>query len=478
MSQQESTSQHGRQNIQASTWAVLLIFFAGFCVLIATVGFWGWRFYADATDPELGSVALKYVDTGVLIQQPDRTVPQEMTEATGRPAGCPTDTKVCMFFSEGQHLIGRRGAGYGPVAALKLPDSSLINLHTQPAGFDLALRRYRVSRWTKDRQDVVVEQLAGYARYDLANNQPYKNVTFAVLVGNAKLSLALGGSYSIDVPRSESGEPRGRLVTDAPISFEISVRRGTALIESHGQSLSLRPGDKVQVAVDGSFVEQNGSPFQAAQWELIADGDFSQFTTPDYNTPGKSTTWNIRSYAPTPVYPGDFSVVQTCPPEKPFCSGHEQIRYGQFHREAGDGKPFYTGIDNPVDIDVSEYTSSLVFHLEASIIKQSVKNTGERGTDCPIFVEITYKQKSPTDSDQFYRMCVFAAEDDEIVRDATSRIDYRQISRFGTYPIEVDLRTLDQPLRDAWYISNVRIEARGHDYISQVTRVSLIGKMR
>ena len=480
MSQPVPSYTNSRQrNVQASAWYVVMAFFAVFCALVATMGYFGWRFYTNATIPVDTSLVLKYVATGVLEWPPGRSVPQEMTKPAVVPQSCPPGNQnYCDFFSEGQRLVGQRGAGYGQVAALKLPDNSLINLHTQPNGFDITLKKYQVSRWTNEKQDVIFEQKAGYARYDLAENQPYRHVSFKVNVQGVVINFAPGGSYSVAVPRTENGEPRGRLVTDAPILVEVAVRSGSATIASGGVIATPRPGEKVQVALDGSFVKQGSDIYPDAAWELVPDGDFSHFTTEQYNTLGKTTTWNIRSWASEPgIDPGAFSIVFTCPPETPFNCNNDKIHYGQFLRTANDQKPFYTGIDNPVDIDISEYTGSLKLRAEVSIIaKPSVDGTGERGTECPIFINITYKLKSPTDGDQFFQICVFTADNDNYVKDPN--IYYQRVIAGPYFPVQLDLRSIDAPIKDAWYIQNIRIEARGHDYYSRISRVSLVGTVK
>lgn len=464
------------QQIQASAWRVLLAFFAIFCALVATGVYAGWRYYSTATEAVGTTLALKYVNTGVLRQQAGSNVLQDLIEPTQVPQECGKygSPSVCDYFGEGQRLVGRRGAGFGPVASLVLPDGTRVNLHTQPEGFDFSLEKYRVSRWTLEKQEVVFEQTAGYARYDLARDQQYKNVTYAVKIGGATIFMAPGGSYSTDVPRREDGSPRGRLVTDAPLLAEVAVRRGTALIQTNGQTITLHDGDLVQIALDGSFVKNGETPYQDAVWQLVPDGDFSQFTTEQYNTPGQTTTWNIRSGGEPNAVQGEFSVVRTCPREQLICTANEQINYGQFKRKANDFKPFTTGVDNPVDADVSEYVNSLVLSADVSVQQQSVALTGQQGSECPIMIVITYKQRSPTDADQNYRVCVFTGDGD-YARD--QGIDeYIRIKEFGIYPISIDLRKVTASVKDAWYIASIRVEARGHDYISQVTRVSLVGK--
>ncbi|MBC8163193.1 MAG: hypothetical protein H7Z42_18450, partial [Roseiflexaceae bacterium] len=311
-------------HVQRSAWLTLLAFFGLFCVLVAVGGFFGWRFYTSAMVPVTDTLLLRYA-TSVLIKEPDLATAQDISPPELRLPACQfyKAEVLCKPFSEGQRLVGKRDAGYGPVAAIKLPDQSLINLHTQPDGFIFGLKKYQVSRWTKGLQNVVFEQLAGYARYDLAGDQPYERVSYTVEMGEdvaTKLFLAAGGSYSVDVPRWASGEPRGRLIDQPPILFEVAVRTGSATLESAGQSLSIRPGEKVQVALDGTIVlDNNGQADQDAFWELLPDGDFSAFTTELYNTPAGTDTWSIGSNGEPNVLPGEFSVVRTCAPDVGLC---------------------------------------------------------------------------------------------------------------------------------------------------------------
>lgn len=487
MSQVPAINQAQQAKVWASAWGTLLIFFLLFCSLIAAGGFFGLRYYTTAMVPVTNTLLLKYVPTGVLMKQPDLAVAQDVMPAAQRPTGCTAlDPAVCVPFTEGQRLLGRHGAGFGHVAALKLPDQTLINLHTQPDGFDITLDHYLVSRWTKESQEVELTQAAGYARYDIAKGQQYKHVRYTVTLTNG-VSVDLGpGSYSINVPRDEGGQPRGRLITDPPILAEIAVRSGTLTIhsDSEPEALSPRPGELVQIALDGTFITPEGSEtaYQRAAWELIPDGDFNHFTTAQYNTPGQTTSWNIRSYDPSEDKkrtPGEFSIIHTCPRELKSCKSAEYIPYGLFEREVGDDKPYTTGIDNLIDADVSEFTKSLAFHADVSILKQSIDNAGERGSECPIMVEIRYKLGSPAENDQSYFVCAFVLKRDNPIYVQDPNITYYPINWFAIYPIDFDLRKLSEAPnspRYARYISSVRIQAAGHDYQSQVTRVSLVGK--
>lgn len=477
------------KDLQASAWQIVLGFFVIFCALVATGGYFGWRYYSSATVSVMDTVALKYVDTGILRQQAGSNVLQDLVRPPEVPAKCQQPqfkSAVCDFFTEGQRLVGRRGAGFGPVASLALPDGTQVNLHTQPDGFDFSLEKYQVSRWTTDRQEVEFEQNAGYARFDLGRDQPYKNVTYAVKIGGITVYLAPGGSYSTDVPRDENGNPRGRLITDAPLLAEIAVRRGTARVQAKGQTLDLHDGDLIQIALDGTPTMNAGTPYQDAAWELIPDGDFSRFTTEQYNSQGQTTTWNINDYNDDPQkkrLPGRFSVTRTCPPEKLFCVAGEYISYGQFQRDVGDGKPYETGVLNPLDVDISEYTQSLVFHAQVSVLNQTLSNTGDNGTECPVTIQINYKIGSPNENDQKYLACVFYLDqkNPDYVQSQGGSIEYHVIKQAGFYPIEFDLRKVGNPNdpnapRYARYISGIRVYANGHDYFSQVTRVSLVGK--
>ena len=84
--------------------------------------------------------------------------------------------------------------------------------------------------------------------------------------------------------------------------------------------------------------------------------------------------------------------------------------------------------------------------------------------------------KSPKDGDQSFQMCVFTAENDNYVKDPN--IYYQRVIAGPYFQTQIDLRAIDAPIKDAWYIQSIRVEARGHDYYSRISRVSLVGTIK
>lgn len=459
---------------ETSAWITLAVAFAVFCAIVAVGGYFGLSYYNSATITISNTRLIKYVPTGVLWQDPDRTVAQDIVQPSPRPDECPDRPEVCALIPEGKRILGRREAGYGPVASLILPDETRINLHAHPGGFDIQLQRYRVSRWTDNFQEVVLRQASGYARYDIADGQEYKNVRYTVVVNDqVRVQLQPGGSYSVYVPRDQDGNFQPRFVTDPPMQVEVAVRKGAATVQSGDAEKSLRPADRVQVFADGAISE-----FQQAQWQLIPDGNFARHDANAINTQGASDTW-FRSDSPgvanMPLSEqnGQFLLNKTCPPDQAVCQPDEEVFYAEFRREGNMTSNYSTGIEQLLDVDVSEYTQSLRFSSWVSVLNQSVKSAGIQGSECPIIITLKYKMTTPADAPNFYRICIYTGDRTQV--EDPSFNEYIPRTLFALHLLSIELRN-KSGIQEARYIESIHIEARGHDYISQVTDLSLVGE--
>src|SRR5262249_11914310 len=146
-----------------------------------------------------------------------------------------------------------------------------------------------------------------------------------------------------------------------------------------------------------------------ARWELIRDGDFSNYTQEDYNR--GSLTWTV---APPPRLPpneepGAFAVAAGCRPESPdLCPRPaDRTTIGQVRREGGQQAQFITAITQELDSDVSEYTHSLRFSAWTRVLTQTVEGAGIDGTECPIMITFRYKKTAPGDGVQEQTSCVY-----------------------------------------------------------------------
>jgi hypothetical protein len=366
---------------------------------------------------------------------------------------------------EGYRVRTMPQAGFGPVASVVLPDQTQIDLWAHPIGTDLTLETYQVSRWNTRRQDVVFRQDGGYARYDIKEGQPYAQVNYTVeLSQGVRVELAPGGSYSIDVPRAEDG---ARSDEQGPILLEVAVRSGSAEVFGPHQRATLGPRQLVHVDRLGVL-----SAPQAARWELIRDGNFSAHSSDDYIN--GSDTWSVTSSPrlPDKQRNGYFSVINGCRPSTPdSCPApDDQTTIGQFRREGNQSDQFIVGITQTLDVDVSEY-SQLHLVAQTRVLAQSIEGAGVQGSECPIFITLVYKPTSPNDKEANHWICVYTGTSASV---RAGYIDYFELPRFAWQELDINLRRLPQ-LRSVRYLQQIIIEARGHDYLTEITAISLFG---
>ena len=437
-------------------------------------GLLAWRYYTTATVPTGRAILRSHVESGVFTQGRGQLAPSGIERLPAGRDPCPDSRDICAMLSEGETIKTRREAGYGPVASLVLPDESHIQLWASPTGADLLYERSQVTQWNRARQEVVLNQHAGYARYDIASGQSYEQVNYTVQV-DPKLSIDLkpGGSYSIYVPNDETYRTINQTADGQPLLVEVAVRSGSAVILLNGERTAIAPGQKLQIAV-GWLV---GKP-TIATWELIADGGFTQYRQQDsYGIASRTWVeyWNENAIGLTQAEKnGRFGVVRGCRPETPdLCAAEDQVSIGQLRRGGDQTKPYTVGIQQKLDIDVSEYTS-LKLRGYVRILQQSLPGAGAQGSECPIMVRLQYKPTSPTDQERPRDICIYSTEDGQTDIPDLQAIRYKPIPPYRWYLLEIELRD-DTLIREARYIQFIRIESRGHDYFAEVAAFSLIG---
>lgn len=460
-----------RTRPETSAWLTLVTFFAIFCALIATLCVIGWRYYTTATIPVSGALVRVHAPAGVTYQargSVNRDTPVALCNTPPNPAD------RCREISEGDHVRAVPQAGYGPVASIVLPDQTRVaDMYAYPTGADLTLDRYQVSRWTTRLQDLQFSQTAGYVRYDLPDKlgQPYEAITYGVAITEGvSLLLAPGGSYSVDVPHYDGSHPPALAPSGKPIMAEITVRAGSVEASTPGGTAIVRPGQKLQIDAAGVA----GEP-QPATWQLIRDGDFSQYMA------GNRDTWELYSHIFDATVSereknGRFLFYNGCKPETPsFCTADQAANIVQFHREGNQPKSFGIGIQQDLDLDVSEYRS-LHFSMWARVIQQSVQGAGIANSECPITIAFDFKQSSPTDNEEHRLICAYRDETGQLAQlngNLSGEFIYRAVPPSLWYHLSYDLRD-GHLLPSARYLQRIRIYANGHDYISEVTDISLV----
>jgi hypothetical protein len=460
---------------QTSAWLILLIAFTIFCLVIASAALLGWRYYTSAMVPVGRAMLRSHVETGVFTQGRGQVSPSGVERLPTDRDPCPDSGDICAYVSEGESVKTRREAGYGSVASLVLPDQSHIQFWASPTGADLVFERFQRTQWNRTRQEVLLTQRAGYVRYDIRNDQPYDYVDYTIQVGsNTSIRLQPGGSYSVYVPNGDPDRILNQTLDGQPLRVEVAVRTGSVLVVHNGSEATIAPGQKIQIT-NGSAL---GEPM-AAEWQLIADGNFNQYRQQNNYGEGSKTWqeyWNINAPGLTErEQNGRLAVVRGCRPEMPdLCSPEDQVSIGQLRRDGGQTKPFTVGMLQKLDVDISEFRS-LKLRGWVRVLQQSLPGAGSQGSECPLMVRLQYKPTSPTDAEQPREICIFSTDGGPVVIPDLQVISYRPIPPYTWYLLDIELR--DDPLiRYARYLQVIRIESRGHDYFAEVTGFSLIGQ--
>lgn len=449
---------------ELSAWVILVFAFVVFVILAIFGVQLAWQAYNNAMRTQEGAMLRSHVAVGVLVQEPRSVTSRAIERLPENVDPCPGESDICIPLRSGDRVRTLPAAGYGPVASLVLPDTTHIQLWAQDEGSDVVYHTYQVSRWNDHRQIVSLQQHHGYARYDVAQFQPYQKVEYnVVLPDGVVVWMTPGGSYSVHIYESQSNH-----------NYEIAVRSGSATVQRGDDMVSVAQGELVVVDPDDSIM-----PPVAATWQLIDDPDWQDISAEDSGT----TTvggWNEFRRAEAPnmridEQNGRLSVVQGCSPESPdLCSADDQVRILRLRRDGEQTRPFAVGVEQSLDADVSEYTS-LRLTAWVRVLTQSVPVDGIAGSECPVTFTLVYKYISPADEQLERNFCLYAFKSDDTLVTDTGRIRYRALPPYEWYRLDVDLRE-DEYLKLARYLQSIRIEARGNDYMAEITDLALIGR--
>jgi hypothetical protein len=448
-------------------WATMLAAFGLFCSLLVSAGYGVWHYRTHSMISQGSTLLIRAPVEWVTWQRKGHTIFEQARDGQS--------------LSVGDRVRIASSAGYGQVATVRLFDHSTLDLWART---DLLLQELQTTRWNTLQQTVVLRQFNGYVRYDLRSDQPYQNVTFQVQVGDtARVDLMPGGSYSIDMTSSDR---QVRIMDQEPkklITVDVAVRSGAATVRSDEHAVSMSDGERV--VIDPSGVPSAPMP---AIWEQVQDGNFCQYTEEEYNNttiPDRPTlprahTWTVFSGPEESGASGFFRLSHGCPPPQKDnnCSSDERQMAAWFIRGNQQTRSFATGIYQELGphgegVDISEYRS-LVFSAWVRILYQSVELAGERGSECPIMIRFTTKEKTPTDPERERVICVYTSDDPTQEPERAPGVTYYRAERYEWYRLHIELRDPEW-LPTTRYLWRIEIYANGHDYDSRVTEVSLLG---
>lgn len=264
-------------------------------------------------------------------------------------------------------------------------------------------------------------------------------VEATIFTPQAEVVLTEPGSYALEVGQGET---------------QVAVIDGWARVEAQGQSVVLRQEQRTQVQANEPPPPQ---PLPAAR-NLIRDGNFT--------TPVLNSAWISYTQALKPP-PGTAEVVNL--------GGRNVLRFrrqGEDHAETGI-------IQNIGNGDVRGF-STLRLHLLLQVLFQDVPVCGTLGSECPIMVELRYKDEQGTDRSWFQGFYYLDGPDPKYcVQCGGIQDDHRRVLQNVAVPYDSDnlmevltRNGLPKPARVLW----LRIYASGHSFDAAVSEVELLAQ--
>ena len=456
---------------ELSAWLILGVFFVASLIVMGLLGRVAWANYNAAMRTLDGAQLRSHVATGVLYQEP-RSMSSRTLERLPDPLDpCAGEVDICLPLKPGYRIKTLPAAGYGPVASMVLPDATHIQLWAQDSGTDIVYSTYQVSRWTTQKQVVNLTQNAGYARYDLAEFQPYTVVEYSVTLPDGyKVWMTPGGSYSIRVipaPNSSVQENRSPRI-------EVAVRTGSATVTHAEQNVSLAARQMVMMNGTEGIPDQ-----QPATWQIVRDPEWSGIKARK-DAPDAPSEWESYARLGSPTMSasernGTVAVVLGCNPKTPdYCKTDKQLQVLRITRTGQQTHDYAVGVAQYMDADVSEFTS-LRLTAWVRLLAQQRATPSNDGASCPVKFQLVYKFISPDDQQQERTICLYPTTGSEIGQQESGQTLYRALPLYHWYKLDIDLRE-DEYLKLARYIQVLRIEAEGLNYLAEITDLSLTGR--
>ncbi len=404
-----------RNNPERVAWAVLLLAFLTFCVLITGIPLGIRSYVLNATRKQ--DTSIQVIEGTVLLQKTGGSAPIGVT-ASGGPAA----------LSQGDEAIIDNTSW----ATLDLFDRSHVTLYSNTR---VGLAETYVPRFGASKQPnrVTLDLTSGLMRVGVA--MPGKRPTqFRVITPHTTITLE-EGSYRIEVTNEGT---------------QVTVDRGQARVGQDSVAMTIPQGTRSSVGLDGRPTEP-----VPAERNLIVNGDFLQPLT---------TGW----LTPEPV--GLGSSVKTPQRELIQTDGRNAVH---FFRRAGDrGNHTEISIQQRLSQDVRDYTR-LTISLDVQLNYQSLSGGGERSTEFPIIVRLDYKDRWGNDT--FWTHGFYYQNDAGyfIGPDNWGQPSGEQIQQGVWYPYESgNLLELLGENRPA-FITGLSVYASGWDYDCLVAEVQV-----
>ena len=397
-----------RTRPESVAWIVLVLAFATFCAIVVAVPL-GIRWYI--LNAESGRKALIESLTGTVVVEP--------------PVG-----SVAVPLGKGQSYTTAENAvvrvDENSEAVITFFDHSFMRLFP---GTTVRLDQLRAPRFGAGQRpnSIHLALLGGRLRIGTALSLEAP-LEFAVETFHAQISLDADGSYALDASNDRS---------------EIAAYRGHAAVSALGETITLATRERTQVGL--------GQPPQAVTGvarNLLVNGDFGQPI---------EQGWRLFSDQGADGGEIDGSA------ELVIDGGRRAVR---FRREGGQGNHCETVLEQTLNKQLPDPTTSLIVRASVKVRHQSLPGGGYLSSEYPLMIRITYRDVYDSEAEWvqgFYTR-----------NEAETPTTYGQIipqDRWYLYESPDLAETL--PVRP-FKIVKVRVYASGWDYESMISDVSLI----
>ena len=322
-----------RKNPERVAWAVLLLSFAAF-VLVVVGGPLGVRWYVASAEKEQKAVVESLVGT-VVVEPP-----------VGRGA-VPLGRGQSMAVSEGTVVRVDETSE----ATITLFEGSFVRLFP---GTSVRLERMRAPRYS--------------------GRQRPRSIWLNLFGGRASIGTAPALSTDLDVrvvslQGAAELQADGKYIVSATIDrCDVSTYRGLADVSAEGQRVTVTARQRTSMELD-----QPPAPAVDVARNLVRNGDFHE---------GLDVAWRVFNEQGTDGgdVDGTVDVVED--------EGRTAVR---FARAGGHGNHCETVLEQTIDTQLPDAVTSLTVHATVKVRHQSLSGGGYLSSEYPLMIRLTYR---------------------------------------------------------------------------------------
>lgn len=309
--------------------------------------------------------------------------------------------------------------------------TAILYPQTQLSFTTMRNNRFGTALRSSPRTIVKVQETAGRASFGVAHLNPVASTHFTVSDGPVQATLD-EGSYIVKVIANQT--------------LEVVATRGSSVVSGDGAQVTIHGGERTQVRAGQKPVP----PILAAE-DLIGNGAFTQT-----DATGAPANWDILTPAPEG---GDVPGRVRLTSDDSFPVVHFTRTGSTYHAEQG--------IRQTINQDVTDY-SVVRLDLRFKVFSQSVSGGGDQGSEYPLMVRVNYLDQNGAPA--------FFVRGFYVQNGSKLPVTNGQQVNAGEWVNLTDASgiQLQQISPRPQFIQSIEVLASGHDYDSEIQKVSLV----